>query len=325
MYKRVLVIGGAGYIGSHTAKYLSQNGYEVVIYDNLSTGYEQLAKYGKLIVGELADRESLRELFRSYNFDAVFHFAAFAYVGESVLQPRKYYNNNVVNTLNLLDIMLEFNVKKIIFSSTCATFGNPLYLPIDEQHLQNPINPYGRTKLYIENILKDYSKAYGLKFIVLRYFNAAGADLDGELGEMHNPETHLIPLAIDTVLGKREVLKVFGNDYETTDGSCIRDYIHVTDLADAHIKAYEYLSKNMKSDFFNLGSQNGYSVFEIIDIVQKLERKKISYMVDKKRDGDPSVLIASSKKIYEKLKWKPKFSSIEIIIASALKWHKGLV
>lgn len=320
--KTLLVVGGAGYIGSHTAKLLSKSNYNVVVFDNLSMGYEKLAKYGKLVIGDLANIADINKVFEEFDIDAVFHFAAFAYVGESVTNPQKYYKNNVQNTLNLLEVMLEHSVKKIIFSSTCATYGIPKYLPIDEQHVQNPINPYGSTKLMIEQIFKDYDNAYGLKYVTLRYFNAAGADGDGELGEMHSPETHLIPLAIEVVNGKRDMLQVFGNDYETKDGSCVRDYVHVEDLADAHLRAYNYLNETNSSNVFNLGTQNGVSVFEIIKVVEELSGKKLAFEICKRRVGDPNTLVASSQKAFEILKWQPKQSDIKNIIKSAMLWHK---
>lgn len=319
--KTVLVVGGAGYIGSHTAKLLAKSEYEVIIFDNLSMGYEKLAKYGKLIVGDLANLYEINRVFEEFDIDVVFHFAAFAYVGESIENPQKYYKNNVQNTLNLLEVMLKHSVKKIVFSSTCATYGTPQYLPIDELHVQNPINPYGSSKLMIEQILKDYDRAYDLKYVVLRYFNAAGADLDAELGEMHEPETHLIPIVIDVINNKRDKLQVFGDDYDTEDGTCIRDYIHVNDLALAHLKSYEYIIQNSKSNIFNLGSENGYSILEIIAMVEKLTSKRLNYVVKQRRDGDPHKLVASSVKARTILKWKPKFSDIETIITSAMKWH----
>lgn len=320
--KTLLVVGGAGYIGSHTAKLLVKSGYEVVVFDNLSMGHERLAKYGKLIVGDLANIADISRVFEEYKIDAVFHFAAFAYVGESVKDPQKYYKNNVQNTLNLLESMLKYDVKKIIFSSTCATYGNPQYMPIDEKHPQNPINPYGKTKLVIEQILQDYDSAYNLKYVTLRYFNAAGADSDGELGEMHTPETHLIPLAVEVIHGKKDFIEVFGDNYDTKDGSCIRDYIHVEDLADAHLRAYEYLRKEKESNVFNLGTQNGLSVFEIIKTIEKISNKKIAFKISQRRDGDPATLIASPKKAFEVLKWKAKKSDIKNIIESALRWHQ---
>ncbi|MFA7083379.1 MAG: UDP-glucose 4-epimerase GalE [Arcobacteraceae bacterium] len=320
--KTVLVVGGAGYIGSHTSKLLSKSGYKVVIFDNLSTGYEKLSIYGTLVVGDLSNQNEIDAVFKEYKIDIVFHFAAYSCVGESVLNPQKYYKNNVQNTLNLLDAMLENNVKKIIFSSTCAVYGVPKYLPLDENHSTNPINPYGKTKLIVENILEDYDKAYALKYVILRYFNAAGADADAEIGEMHDPESHLIPLAIKALDSKGHKLQVFGDDYDTKDGSCVRDYIHVEDLANAHLKAYEYLLKNNNSDIFNLGTETAYSVFDIIKTIQKLSSKKMHYTVSPRREGDPDSLLASSKKAYEILGWRATSSSIEKIIKSALKWHQ---
>jgi UDP-glucose 4-epimerase len=322
---KVLVVGGAGYIGSHTAKLLKQSGYDVIIFDNLSTGYKELAKYGTLIVGDIGNLDEIDDVFQSYDIDVVFHFAAFAYVGESVKNPQKYYKNNVQNTLNLLESMLKHNVKKIVFSSTCATYGIPHYLPLDEKHPQNPINPYGRTKLMIEQILKDYDSAYGLKHVILRYFNAAGADSDGELGEMHEPETHLIPLAIDVINQKKELLRVFGDDYDTDDGSCIRDYIHVEDLADAHVKAYEYLLTHQSSNLFNLGTEKGYSVFEIIKTIENMSGKKLSFEIASRREGDPAILVACSQKAKNILGWEAKHSSIENIIKTAMNWHKKFI
>ena len=233
----VLIVGGAGYVGSHANKALCKGGYKTVVFDNLSRGHKEFVKWGKFFNGDLSDRKRLKACFRKYRIKAVMHFSAFAYVGESVKEPAKYYINNVANTLNLLEIMREHGVKYFIFSSTAATYGEPDKIPINEKHSQNPINPYGRTKKIIEDILKDYSNAYGLKYVALRYFNAAGADSDTEIGELHNPETHLIPLIFDAAMGKRKSIKIFGTNYKTPDGSCIRDYIHVSDLADAHIKA----------------------------------------------------------------------------------------
>ena len=250
------------------------------------------------------------------------HFAAFTYVGESVEDPQKYYRNNVCNTLNLLQVMLEFDVKKLVFSSTCATYGDPVEIPITEQHPQNPISPYGRGKLMVENILSDYSRAYNLRYISLRYFNAAGADPDSEIGELHDPETHLIPLILDVASGKRKSIKIFGTDYNTPDGTCIRDYIHVTDLADAHLKALQYLENGGKSDYFNLGNGNGFSVKEVIEKAIEITGKKILAEQDKRRPGDPPVLVGSSDKIRKILKWEPKYSDLSVIINSAWKWHE---
>jgi len=319
--KHVLVIGGAGYIASHTVKLLHNNGYTVIIFDNLSTGFKKLAKYGELIVGDLANHDDLDKVFQKYKIDTVFHFAAFAYIGESVVAPQKYYKNNVSNTINLLEVMLKHNIKKIIFSSTCAVFGIPQYLPIDEKHPKNPINPYGRTKLMIEQIMQDYDSAYGLKYIILRYFNAGGADKDLELGEMHNPETHLIPLAIDALYTQKE-LKVFGDDYETKDGTCIRDYVHVEDLAFAHLKAYNYLNENLSSNIFNLGTKTGYSIMEIINSIENIGSKKLNFTIKKRRVGDPHTLIASYSKAKDILGWEPAYSDIDTIIRSAIGWYK---
>lgn len=318
----ILIVGGAGYIGSHLNKEISKKGYKTVVFDNLSYGHEKFVKWGIFERGDLGDIEDIRKVFKKYRIEAVMHFAAFTYVGESVEDPQKYYMNNVKNTLNLLQVMLEENVKYFVFSSTCATYGNPARIPITENHPQNPINPYGKSKLIVEEILKDYSDAYGLKYASLRYFNAAGADPDGEIGEMHDPETHLIPLVLDAASSKREDIKIFGTDYDTSDGTCIRDYIHVTDLADAHILALEYLQKGGKSDFFNLGNGNGFSVKEVIETAREITGKPIKEVEVERRPGDPPILIGSSKKAMEILKWKPKYHDLSRIIETAWKWHK---
>ncbi|MEN4018880.1 MAG: UDP-glucose 4-epimerase GalE [Methanobacterium sp.] len=318
----ILIVGGAGYIGSHLNKEISKKGYKTVVFDNLSYGYEKFVKWGIFERGDLGDIEDIRRVFKKYRIEAVMHFAAFTYVGESVEDPQKYYMNNVKNTLNLLQVMLEENVKYFVFSSTCATYGNPARIPITENHPQNPINPYGKSKLIVEEILKDYSDAYGLKYASLRYFNAAGADPDCEIGEMHDPETHLIPLVLDAASSKREDIKIFGTDYDTSDGTCIRDYIHVTDLADAHILALEYLQKGGKSDIFNLGNGNGFSVKEVIETAREITGKPIKEVEVERRPGDPPVLIGSSKKAMEILKWKPKYHDLSRIIETAWKWHK---
>lgn len=322
--KYVLIVGGAGYIGSHTNKYITQKGYETLVLDNLSFGHEYAVKWGKLIVGDIADKDLLDEIFTTYKIETVMHFSAFAFVGESVTSPQKYYQNNVVNTLNLLNTMIKHDVKKFIFSSTCATFGEPEYTPIDEAHPQNPINPYGLSKLMVEKILKDYDKAYGLKSVVLRYFNASGADPETEIGEDHTPETHLIPLVLDVAIGKREDIKVFGNDYNTPDGTCVRDYIHVNDLADAHYLGIKYLEKEKKSNQFNLGNGTGFSVMQIIDTAKKITGKNINFTVAPRREGDPSTLIGGSKKATEILTWKPRYANIEDIIQTAWNWHKKI-
>lgn len=319
----VLVAGGAGYIGSHVCKLLSKQGYNVIIYDNLSRGYEFLAKYGKFVLGDIGDRKQLELTLRNYKIDIVMHFCAYIEVGESVQNPRKYYQNNLYNALNLLDTMLDVGVNKIIFSSTAAVYGVPENVPIDEEEVKNPINPYGRTKWMIEQVLKDYSDAHGLKYVAFRYFNAAGADPDGELGEAHEPETHLIPLVLDAALGIRKSVKIFGTDYPTPDGTCIRDYIHVNDLATAHIKGIEFLFQGNSSDYFNLGNGTGFSVREIIDTVKKVTKTDFPVEEVERRPGDPPILIAKSDKAKKVLKWTPEYG-IEDIINHAWNWHKKL-
>lgn len=321
----ILIVGGAGYIGSHTNKLLHQKGYKTLIYDNLIYGHKESVKWGEFILGDLNDLEQLRLVFSKNNIEAVMHFAAFAYVGESVEDPQKYYINNVSNTLNILKVMQEFKCRYFIFSSTCATYGNPEYMPIDEKHPQNPINPYGQSKLMIEKILQDYSNAYNMNYVSLRYFNAAGADIDTEIGESHDPETHLIPLILDAAIGKRRDIKVFGTDYDTPDGSAIRDYIHVTDLADAHILALEYLKKGARSDVFNLGNGDGYSVLEVIDMVKQVTRKDFKVTLVDRRVGDPAKLIGDASKAKNILGWKPKYFELERIIETAWNWHINYV
>lgn len=320
----ILIVGGAGYIGSHLNKEINKRGYETVIFDNLSYGHEEFVKWGTFERGDLGNIDDIKSILNKYPIEAVMHFAAFTYVGESVKDPQKYYLNNVKNTLNLLQAMLEENVKQFIFSSTCATYGNPVEIPITENHPQNPINPYGRGKLIVEQILKDYSAAYGLNYASLRYFNAAGADPDGDVGELHDPETHLIPLILDVAAGKRENVKIFGTDYDTPDGTCIRDYIHVTDLADAHILALKYLQDNQESDVFNLGNGNGFSVKEVIETAREITGNEIKAVEAERRQGDPPILIGSSHKAKEVLKWKPKYGDLSQIVETAWNWHKKL-
>ncbi len=320
----ILITGGAGYIGSHVNKELNKRGYDTVILDNLIYGHKVLVKWGEFVLGDLKNIDQIRLIFEKYNIKAVMHFAAFAYVGESVENPQKYYLNNVKNTLNLLQVMLEYDVEYFIFSSTCATYGIPQEIPIPEHHPQNPINPYGKSKLMIEKVLEDYSKAYGLKYVSLRYFNAAGADPDCEIGEWHEPETHLIPIVLDVAIGKNEAVKIFGTDYPTPDGTCIRDFIHVTDLADAHILAREYLFKGGKSQVFNLGNGNGFSVKEVIQTAKEVTKRKIKFVNWERRPGDPPVLVGSSEKAKAILGWKPKYWELSIIIETAWEWHKRL-
>jgi len=320
----ILIVGGAGYIGSHINKELTKQGYKTVIFDSLVKGHKEAVKWGDFFQGDLANIEDIRGVFKKYPIEAVLHFAAFIEVGESVKDPQKYYQNNVKNTLNLFQVMLENDVKKIIFSSTAATFGNPQYVPIDEKHPQIPINPYGQAKLMVEKILADYDLAYGLKYVALRYFNACGADLEGEIGENHNPESHLIPLILDAALGKREDIKIFGTDYPTADGTCIRDYVHVNDLAQAHILALKKLMDGGESDCFNLGNGSGFSVKQVIEVAKKVTGVDFKVTEAERRAGDPPELIADSKKAKEILKWEPKYFDLETIISSAWNWHKQL-
>ena len=318
----ILITGGAGYIGSHANKLLNQKGYKTIIFDNLIYGHKEAVKWGEFVLGDLNDANLLRLVFEKYNIEAVMHFAAFAYIGESVENPEKYYVNNVSNTLNLLNVMKNFGCKYFIFSSTCATYGNPEYTPLDENHPQSPINPYGQSKLMIEKILSDYSNAYNFKYVSLRYFNAAGADVDCEIGESHDPETHLIPLILDAAIGKREDIKVFGTDYDTPDGSAIRDYIHVTDLAEAHILALEYLKNGNSSDVFNLGNGDGYSVLEVIEKAKQITKTDFKVTLVEKRVGDPAKLIGDATKAKKVLGWNPKFFGLEKILQTAWEWHK---
>lgn len=318
----ILVCGGAGYIGSHINKLLNKEGYETIVFDNLVYGHRKAVKWGIFEQGDLKNIEDIERVFQKYQIDAVFHFAAYAYVGESVQEPEKYYYNNVADTLNLLHVMKKYGCNKIVFSSTCATYGEPEKVPITEDMPQNPINPYGATKLMMERILKDYHKAYGLQFVVLRYFNAAGADPEGDIGESHSPETHIIPLVLDAASGKREDIKVFGTDYDTPDGSCVRDYIHVYDLATAHLLALHHLEQEKGSDFFNLGNELGTSVLEVIKSVKKVTGKKFKVTLSDRRPGDPAKLVGSSEKAQRVLGWKPIYGDINTIVEHAWKWHE---
>ena len=319
----VLVCGGAGYIGSHVNKQLNIEGYETIVFDNLVYGHREAVKWGTFIKGDLCSISDIESIFERYKIDAVLHFAAYAYVGESVNEPEKYYYNNVVNTLNLLKVMRKYGCDKIVFSSTCATYGEPERVPITEDMRQQPINPYGMTKLTVERIFADYARAYGLKFAVLRYFNAAGADPDGEIGESHDPETHIIPLVLDAASGRSPDIKVFGTDYDTKDGSCVRDYIHVADLADAHIRAFRYLDKGGVSDYFNLGNARGTSVLEVVDSVKRVTGCDLTVVSAPRRAGDPAVLVGSSDKAQSVLGWKPRYEDIDTIVKHAWKWHEN--
>ncbi len=323
----LLITGGAGYIGSHAVIDFLEAGYDILIFDNLEVGHIEiintLKKIGnvKFEKGDLRNLADVQKLFNNYKIDGVIHFAAYALVEESVKNPSKYYENNVVGTLNLLNTMIKNDVKKIVFSSTCATYGEPNYVPIDENHPQNPINPYGTSKLMVEKILDDYDKAYDLKSIKLRYFNVVGADSKCRIGEWHDNETHLVPNILKSVLQESKEFKIFGNDYNTKDGTCVRDYINVEDLVQAHRLSYEYLLKENKSDVFNLGTQNGVSVKEVFETCQNVLNKKINYKIENRRAGDPAMLYADTSKIYHVLNWKPK-RTLEYSIKTASEWEK---
>lgn len=319
----ILVTGGAGYIGSHFVKQLLKIGYNAVVLDNLSRGHkESVPANVNLEIVDLKDYKSTKTIFNKYKFDAVVHFAAYAYVGESVENPELYYTNNLIGTMNLLKAVKESGINKFVFSSTCSLYGNPLKVPISENESVKPINPYAHSKQMIENILKDYSEAYGINYVALRYFNAAGADPEGDIGESHDPEPHLIPITLQVALGKREKVYIFGNDYDTPDGTCLRDYIHINDLADAHIKALEYLNNGGSSDIFNLGTGNGNSVLEIIRTAEKIIGEKIKFEITDRRAGDPAVLVADNKKAKQVLDWQPEFN-LEKIISTAWNWHSN--
>lgn len=318
---KILVVGGAGYIGSHMVKQLLSSGHAVVTLDDLSTGYRDAVLGGHFIQGSIADRVLLDRMFVEHQFDAVFHFASFIQVGESVIHPEKYYANNLTNTLTLLDAMVRHKVKNFIFSSTAAIFGEPGTSRIDEVHPVSPINPYGASKAMVEQILRDYDRAYGLKSVSLRYFNACGADPEGELGERHVPETHLIPLALQAVLGQRDNLTVFGSDYDTPDGTCIRDYVHVCDLCDAHLLALEYLQAGSVSNAFNLGNGDGFSVRQVIDTVSFVTGKVVPVIHGPRRAGDPARLVADASKAKQTLGWNPRYSDLDVIVSHAWAWE----
>ena len=320
----ILVLGGAGYIGSHTALELVKAGNEVVIADNLVTGYRKAIPEGaKFYEGDLRDSDFLDNLFHQEKIDAVIHFAAYSLVGESVTNPLKYYDNNLYGTKVLLEAMVKNNVGKVVFSSTAATYGEPENIPILETDRTCPTNPYGETKLAMEKMFKWTAEAHGLRYVSLRYFNACGADESGTIGEAHNPESHLIPLILQVPNGKRETISIYGTDYDTPDGTCIRDYIHVTDLAQAHILAVQYLNNGGESDIFNLGNGVGYSVREVIETARKVTGHPIPATETSRRAGDPARLVASSEKAKKILVWKPVHDSLEEIIASAWNWHKN--
>ena len=319
--KNILVVGGAGYIGSHMVKDLLRTGYEVVIMDNLSTGHRELLPGGIFFEGDLGDGKFLDRIFSEYQISAVMHFAAFSLVGDSMQDPLSYYRNNIAGTIELLAAMVRHNVKCFIFSSSAAVYGEPVEIPIKEDHPCNPTNPYGATKVAVEKLLNDCDYAYGLKSVSLRYFNAAGADESGEIGELHEPETHLIPLVLKVASGEKKNIKIFGTDYPTYDGTCIRDYIHVNDLAQAHLLALEALLSGKESSVYNLGNSKGYSVREVIELSEKITEKTIRTVEVERRPGDPAELIAGSDKIREELGWKPGYEDLETIITTAWKWH----
>lgn len=319
----VLVCGGAGYIGSHMVRRLAAAGHQVTVFDNLSTGHREAVAGAELVVGDLLDPSALAQLFGQRRFDAVVHFAARSLVGESVAQPYLYYENNVVGSLNLLRAMREAGVERIVFSSTAAVFGHPECEPIDEDHPTRPINPYGASKLMVERLLADAAQAYGLRSVSLRYFNAAGAATEGGIGEAHEPETHLIPNVLRSALGRGPALKVFGTDYPTRDGTCVRDYVHVDDLCEAHLAALRFMGETAGAHLFNLGNGQGFSVLEVLDAAARVAGAKIDYETAPRRAGDPAVLVASSRKAREQLGWSPRHTDIEAIIASAWNWHRA--
>jgi len=319
--RRVLVTGGAGYIGSHTAKALHQAGYHVVVFDNLVAGHREAARYGEFVKGDVMDAAAVREAIRQHRVSAVMHFAAFLDVGESVREPAKYYRTNIGGAMAVLEAMAAESVRHFVFSSTCATYGEPVETPIAETHPQKPINSYGETKLAVERALPHFERAHGIVSVALRYFNAAGADPDGELGEDHSPEIHLVPRAIEAATGGRG-LQVFGDDYPTPDGTCLRDYVHVADLADAHVKALEAISETGCSSAYNLGTGRPHSVREVIDMVGRVAGKPVPWTLAPRRAGDPAVLYAAAHKAYTELHWKPRFSDLETIVRTAWGWHR---
>jgi len=324
MKETILLTGGAGYIGSHINILLKENGYPTIILDNLSNGHKEFIIDSIFYHCDSGNVDMLDFIFSENRISAVVHLAAFAYVGESLSHPERYYSNNVSNTINLLKVMRKYGVNKIVFSSTCATYGEQEVQPIQEGSSQHPINPYGNSKFMAETIIKDYSEAYGFNYSILRYFNAAGADPSCRLGEWHDPEPHLIPIILDVAIGVREKLDIFGDDYDTPDGTCIRDYVHVSDLAEAHQLTLEDLLQNCRSSTYNLGSERGFSILDVIHTVEKVSKKKIKTRVVDRRYGDPDTLIGSSEKIQKELQWKPKYMGLEAIIGTAWDWHKKL-
>ncbi|MFN7914232.1 MAG: UDP-glucose 4-epimerase GalE [Vicinamibacterales bacterium] len=320
--RRVLVTGGAGYIGSHAAKALKRAGYEVVVYDNLCAGHREAVRYGTLVEGDITDLGAVRRALREHEIWGVMHFAAFLDVGESVREPGKYYRNNVTGATTVLEAMAAEGVKLFVFSSTCATYGEPIETPISESHPQRPINSYGESKLAVERALPHFERAYGIHSVALRYFNASGADPDGEIGEDHSPEIHIIPRAIEAATGGRG-LQVFGDDYPTPDGTCLRDYIHVSDLADAHVKALQAIADTATSRIYNLGTGHPHSVREVIDTVERVTGNKVPWTLAPRREGDPAVLYAAAARAQTELKWTPRFADLESIVRTAWNWHRS--
>lgn len=319
----ILVTGGLGYVGSHAVKQLVDRGEQVISFDNLVFGHKEASSGSEIVVGDIGDKDILRQIFSTYKIDAVMHFAAFAAVGESVADPQKYYLNNISKSLAMLEVMNEYGIKQMIFSSSAATFGEPEFVPMTEDHPQNPTNPYGRSKLMLEHILKEYEHAYGLRSVSLRYFNASGADPSGLIGEDHTPEHHIIPLILQIAMGQREQFSIFGTDWQTKDGTCIRDYVHVVDLAQAHLRALDALRNGMKTTAYNLGNGNGYSVLEVIKVAEEITGKSIKTVATDRRPGDPAVLVASSEKITKELGWDPKYPDIKTIVQTAWNWHSS--
>lgn len=317
----LLITGGAGYIGSHTAKALAAKGDCPVVLDNLSQGHRSFVRWGPFVEADLADRAAMERVLREHRIDGVIHFAAYASVGESMAAPGAYFRNNVANTLNLLEAMVPAGVRRLIFSSTCAVYGNPRQVPIAEDHPQEPANPYGESKLFVEKMLKWYEQAFGLGWVALRYFNAAGADPEGLLGEDHSPETHLIPLVIQAALGQRESIEIFGTDYPTPDGTAVRDYIHVNDLASAHLAAWEYLAGGGKPRAFNLGTGTGASVRQVIAEVERCGGRRVAVRECPRRPGDPPELVADAAEAGRVLGWKPEHSALSGIVRTAWAWH----
>lgn len=322
MAKKILVTGGAGYVGSHTAQELLKQGYELVVFDNLAYGHKKAVSC-QLVVGDLLDKKAVGKVFEKNKFSAVVHFAAYALAGESMSQPQKYFENNLQGGLNLLEAMRKSRVDKIVFSSTCAIYGYPDKLPVTEEESKKPVSVYGESKLMFERILNWYDKIFSIKNICLRYFNACGASLDKSIGEDHQPETHIIPVAMKVALGQKDEFAIFGDDYSTKDGTCVRDYIHVADLATAHVKALDYLFKEKRSNYFNVGTGQGYSNKEILAMIKKVSGRNFPIKIGPRRPGDPDAIYADNSKIKKVLGWQPRFSDLETIIKTAWEWHKN--